>query len=366
MFVLKDGSLVQMKASQFDKEDEFQSLLEKHPELLVGDLIDPEDPRRWLLVTREAGIPAEPGGSGLWSADHFFSDQDGIPTIVEVKRQSDTRLRREVVAQMLDYAANAVACLPVSSIQSCFEDTCRKNNREPDQELQNAFGEIDSTKFWQQVKTNIEAQRIRLLFVADVVPRELRRIVEFLNRQMNPAEVLALELKHFAGENGFRTLVPTLYGQTEETRGIKSASLPTWDEESVFDRLAQMAKEEEITAAHSVADWMKTHGWRIRFGHGKHEGSINAVFQSRGEKLYPLSLTSAGTVNIGFGYCIRGAFKDASKRQEWLTRLNAIPGINLPADSYDKYPCIPLSALAPENSRATFLKVMDWFVSELA
>ena len=31
-----------------------------------------------------------------------------MPTLVEVKRSSDTRIRREVVGQMLHYAANAV------------------------------------------------------------------------------------------------------------------------------------------------------------------------------------------------------------------------------------------------------------------
>jgi hypothetical protein len=38
-------------------------------------------------------------------------DQDAILTIVEVKRSTDTHVRREVVGQMLDYAANAVGLL---------------------------------------------------------------------------------------------------------------------------------------------------------------------------------------------------------------------------------------------------------------
>jgi hypothetical protein len=38
--------------------------------------------------------PAEDSGSGRWSVDHLLVDQDGI---VEVERQSDTRLRREVL-----------------------------------------------------------------------------------------------------------------------------------------------------------------------------------------------------------------------------------------------------------------------------
>src|SRR5690606_23451158 len=56
---------------------------------------------------REAVIPDTPGGAGRWAVDHLLLDQDGRPTFVEVKRSTDTRIRREVVGQMLDYAANA-------------------------------------------------------------------------------------------------------------------------------------------------------------------------------------------------------------------------------------------------------------------
>jgi hypothetical protein len=55
---------------------------------------------------------------------------------VEVKRQTDARLQREVVEPMLEYAANAVAYLPPAFIRSRFEGTCAKKEKDPDQELQ--------------------------------------------------------------------------------------------------------------------------------------------------------------------------------------------------------------------------------------
>jgi hypothetical protein len=61
------------------REDDFQRLLEKHPALLSGNQADVETTRRWLLIKREKSIPAEDGGSGRWSVDHLFVDQDGIP-----------------------------------------------------------------------------------------------------------------------------------------------------------------------------------------------------------------------------------------------------------------------------------------------
>lgn len=44
-------------------------------------------------------------GTVSWSADALFSDQDGLPTVVEVKRADNCELRRDVVGQVLDYAA---------------------------------------------------------------------------------------------------------------------------------------------------------------------------------------------------------------------------------------------------------------------
>lgn len=99
------SSLVTMNETNFLTEDRLQAYLADYPDLLPGDQIDPERPRRWLLVKREMGVPDAKATPDRWSLDHLFLDQDGIPTFVECKRAANTQVRREVVAQMLDYAA---------------------------------------------------------------------------------------------------------------------------------------------------------------------------------------------------------------------------------------------------------------------
>ena len=86
-----------------------------------------------------------------------------------------------------------------------------------------AGGEVDRESFWQRVKSNLQAGRVRMIFVADRIPPELQRIVEFLNGQMDPAEVLAVELQQYAGE-GLRTIVPRVLGQSAETAQRKQAA----------------------------------------------------------------------------------------------------------------------------------------------
>ena len=104
-------------------------MLARFPELLVGDQVDPQNPRRWVLVGREQPISTGENGASLWSIDVVFLDQDGIPTLVEIKRQNNTEIRRQVVGQMLDYAANFTTYWSVETLRDALEKTCEQNNR---------------------------------------------------------------------------------------------------------------------------------------------------------------------------------------------------------------------------------------------
>ena len=139
-------------------------------------------PRRWVLVSREFGIPDEIEAAGRWSLDHLFLDQDAIPTLVEVKRSTDTRIRREVVGQMFDYASHLVINVSAERIRQNFEHNVA-DDEDPAAALTAALGqEIEPESYWQKLQDNIAANKLRLVFVADEFPPELRRIVEFLNR----------------------------------------------------------------------------------------------------------------------------------------------------------------------------------------
>jgi hypothetical protein len=218
-----------MVEQPYEAESLLQALLATHPDLLAGDQIDPVDPRRWLLIEREAGVPAAAGASDWWSVDHLFLDQDATPTFVEVKRATDTRARREVVAQMLDYAANASEYWPADRMRELFSLRCKARELDPQEELGRLVApDVDESAFWELARSNLREGRIRLLFVADRIPPSLRRIVEFLNRQMNSAEVLAVEVRQFRPDTGgpLRTLVPRVIGQTEQARQEKNLARP--------------------------------------------------------------------------------------------------------------------------------------------
>ncbi len=336
-----ESKLIAMEESPYDSEILLQKLLADHPDLLAGDQINDEDPRRWLLVTREMAVPGEQDGAGRWSLDHLFLDQDAIPTLVEVKRSTDSRIRREVVGQMLDYAANAVAYWPVEEVRARFEARCGGDGLDAGAVLSGFLGDgQDASAFWQQVKTNLQAGRVRLIFIADEIPPELRRVVEFLNSQMDPAEVLAVEVKQFVGEN-LKTLVPRVLGLTETARQKKNpgrGETRQWNKESFLDTLREKRGEPEVAVARRLLEWAKEHGLRIWWGRGKQDGSFFPVYDNEFGKNFLFSVWTYGAVELQFQHMRKPPFSETNKRQELVSRLAAIPGVSIPEGSFNKRP----------------------------
>jgi hypothetical protein len=232
IFVLNGEDLVAMHERPYDSEDLLQTLVAKYPDLLAGGDELAGSSRRWLLVKREAGIPDSGAGGSRWSLDHLFLDQEAVPTLVEVKRSDDTRIRREVVGQMLDYAANGVVYWPAERLRSDFETRCARDGREPEEVFEESLGdEMDPDRFWEEVEQNLRSGRVRLIFDSNLIPSELRRVIEFLNERMSPTEVLGVEIKQYVSTGDLKTLVPRIVGQTEEARMQKTgrASAPSVD-----------------------------------------------------------------------------------------------------------------------------------------
>jgi hypothetical protein len=81
------------------------------------------------------GVPGGTDEADRWSLDHLFLDQDGVPTFVECKRAVDTRTRREVVAQMLDYAANGIECWSMDRIRQAAAETAKARGGNLDEDV---------------------------------------------------------------------------------------------------------------------------------------------------------------------------------------------------------------------------------------
>ncbi|MCM2502396.1 hypothetical protein NDN16_01770 [Aureimonas altamirensis] len=318
-----------------------QELVARYPELIMdgdGDL---------LLIRREQIIADGADAGGRWSLDHLFVTREGIPVLVELKRAVDTRLRREVVGQMLDYAANATAYWQAGRIAESFANTVSEAGGNPDGALLAFIGDRDPEVFWNQVDANFKAGNIKLVFVADRIPRELARIVEFLNEQMR-ADVRAIELRWFAGEDGTVTLGPRVFGETERAVANKRSSkaLETLTLDEWIQRHVSPMGETTMAGARVFIRYVEEAGGEVLVS--DQQGSIIArVRGDDGRAVYLMHLwPGKGGISLSLRWLHkRPALSKEADRQRMLDGLKDAVG-TLTTENLKGFPSFQSSVLA--------------------
>ena len=261
-----DGKIEPLEETAFAVEAELQTLIAEHLELLDGEQMRPGDPRRWLLISREIGIAEAVGEGARWALDHLLVDQDARPTLVEVKRGWSPEIRRTVIGQVLEYAAHASGTWTAEGLRETSARSAEQRGRHPQEELATLLqsgAEPDADAFWDDVATNLAANRLRLLIISDRIPDELARVVTFLNKQMSDIEVLAIEIKRFKGSTN-QTLVPRVIGRT--TEDAKSKRGDTGKRVTRESFLEGFADERVRTMAECLVAAAQDAGARIEYG----------------------------------------------------------------------------------------------------
>jgi hypothetical protein len=192
--------LAELTRTPYPAEAVLQKALAEAPEVIAGFTTTGDEPARLLLIKREMPVPAA-DNSGVLRIDHLYVDATGVPVLVEVKRSTDTRLRREVVAQMLDYAASAAQEWSPEAIRAALENRAGPD-KSVDEFLEAQGFPITGDTLISSIADKLAAGEIRMIFVADEIPESLRRIIEFLNLQMSPAEVLGVGVPQHVDKEG--------------------------------------------------------------------------------------------------------------------------------------------------------------------
>lgn len=360
-----DNSLTELRHAPYGSEDILQQLLGEHPAVL-GSTAGTDD--RLLLIARELPVPDDLAGNGRWALDHLFVDQSGVPVLVEVKRASDPRIRREVIAQLLEYAANGAAYFPIEQIAAAFVETWTAREADPDAELREFLRGGDPNAFWRQVEANLRAGHLRLIFVADRIPKELRRIVEFLNEQMRPAEVLALELEQFQAPSGQRTLIPRLIGNTTQAQATKTVGkvlTPVTEQQWLTDLDTRLGTKSGDIARCMVA-WFRKRGLEV--GVSTAQDSIwTRLTMNNGKFAWPFSIRrSSGKLETNLANLHNyPAYSGDSSRQNILVRLRSLPGVHITTTKANGYPAIPLADFDRQEVRVGFEVIANEIIDRL-
>lgn len=199
-----------------------------------------------------------------------------------------------------------------------------------------------------QVDANFAAGRMKLVFVADKIPSELARVVEFLNEQMQ-AEVRAVELAWFeSGDGALTTLTPRIIGSTERTRTAKSgAALPGIDVSEWLARLQANFGDAITQRVMAVIGELEALGCTM--GVTSAQGALYAMLPVGRLKLYPFFIStkkSGITLDLSLGYLSRkDCFPDEADRQYWYGRYEGVAG-PLSTQNLNGFPNFDITALS--------------------
>lgn len=369
---LKQGdAYVAMTETDYKEEKILQELIERHPEMLAGDDA-PHD--KLILVRREAGISQHADGSPRWSLDHLYLDAKGTPTLVEVKRSTDTRSRREVVAQMLDYAAHTSVSFSGEKMAAWLEEAARADGRPGIESagdlLREDLGVEDPDQFWRDVDTRLEAERFRLIFVADKIGRTLQRIIEFLNSQMTNTEVLAIEVKQYTdGDGKHQTIVPTVVGNTTKARETKSSpggssrsaqrKSRRWTRAEWLELHDERAKPEDVEVTRRLLAWADSNQVDVAFGTAMNHPTMKFERTIGDRSFGVVRLWPDGTVEINLGH-LAAPLNDMAGWRRLAERLERIDGVTIPADRLGKFPVFPSQLLRSERQLAQLIETIEW------
>jgi hypothetical protein len=370
-----EGELVGLRPAGYANEDELQRFVAEHPEVLAATLDGGENVAPWLLVRRELAIVMEEGDERTrWSLDHLFIDAEAVPTLVEVKRSTDPRARREVVAQMLDYAASFRAYWSADSLRSLwtesFDGAASSSSAEAAMDAFLSTTTFDGeTDFWSAVQTNITGNRLRLLFVGDGLGSQLVRIIEYLNEQLQTTEVVGIDVVPHSGDDGaMLAYVPSVRGRTAAVPMGKSTSGRRTRTE-FDDTLRANHGSAAVDAVDQLVDEAARLGGFPTIGTDARNPRlfINLTTTGTGRPYWPLAVNSrSGKVAIQLRWLANHpAFADEDRRAEIVERFATAIGRGIDAPRLNGLPGFAVEALTGPDVVIKVAEVLRW-IAELA
>jgi len=339
-----------------NEDTELQTILENNLDLIPGEQITPDgEPRSWILVKREMPVPDPTSGGNRWSIDFFLADQDAIPTFVECKRHDDARARREIVGQMLDYVANGTYYWSAGEIKEYAVQSASKRGKSIESILSSLGPKLadDVDGYFDAIEENLRQGKVRMVFLLEDSSYELRSIVDFLNGQMDRAEVLLVEVRQYQIEDK-RIVVPTLFGFTEKARMDKRETnfsssdgrRRTWDLESFIEDAITKVTTEQLEAFKRVVSASKERSWDIKWGTGKETGSLSIRISGMTKRSI-LTIWSNGSLTMNFGWLTENKVEEQVRDSMAMFAKDSLK-INLPDDYKNRYVTIQPSVWVPK------------------
>ena len=326
LVVTDDGATHKLTRVPFDErsvhEGWLQDLLERHPDLLPVEDIEPAF-APLIPIGREVATPAGP-------IDNLFINPDGYITLVETKLWRNPEARRQVVAQILDYAKE-VSLWDYEQLDEHIRAAARQRRKQDAGPFEmakasSAAADLDEAQFVDRVTRNLRRGRLLLIIAGDGIRESVEAMADYLQQTPQLQFTLALvELLTYelSPDSAALLVVPQVVARTREiTRAVvrvegtsiesvkvdvdASTLTPregskrfTLAEEDFFDILGRYVADEEIEVARRLINDLGNTGLEIDWKQASFSAKL-ADPNASGRRLTMLLLSKQGQLSVGW------------------------------------------------------------------
>jgi hypothetical protein len=378
LIILSNGKAVRLERVDFTQKDLdegfLQEIIRANPSVLPAHELD-KAYTQLISIGREASTVAG-------SIDNLLATPEGNLVIVETKLWRNPQARREVIAQIIDYAKDLSSWTydDFDAVAKAYSRRYLSKQMSLSELMQSQFPQFDEKVFHDNLLRNIALGRVMLLVVGDGIREGVEQMVEYLQTYATLHFTLGLvELQLYKiGEGDTLVLSQLLFRTREINRAIitvsgakigevnvsldstlevesqvKRAGRKTWDEESFFEHAQENLPEERFRAVKRLHDYSRQRAYSITWGTGTLSGSFNPRFEKTGPRS-PFTIYSDGKMQLNFDYIDDGEV-GRQFRKEWADALAR--ELKLPVTRESKFPIIDPEQWVPNVEK--FISIFD-------
>lgn len=358
ILIRRDSEWEVLAPTAYLSEAQLQEALAGSDTLIPGDATESEEA---VVYCRE--FPTRSG-----PIDLVGIGSSGSVTVMECKLAKNPQVKREVVGQVLDYAAH----LWGTDFDEFLREFAKITGRDPFERLR---GRVEDAEAWDEEYVRAEVARrlgsgqFRLLIAVDEIDGGLRQIIKYMNTRSGHDQIRLVAIQFPLYRSGdAEVVVTTTYGDEAPAseRRQPSSGGQRWTAEQFREAFAGSSP---LLPLHDLfAEWAEVTNIRVVYGRGTIAPSVSYQYWTDERTWYPLFILwpdRGGRVEVPLPILASDS-RPASKPlvSELLQRLNAIDGIDLAPFGSPKRIAIDGSLLLTSAEKA-FLSTFDWFVAEL-
>jgi hypothetical protein len=178
---------------------------------------------------------------------------------VECKLIENNESRREVVGQIIEYAANARSVWAEGQLRKLANGQWSSGVSGIDALLESELGVEDVDEFWQKVDNNLEAGRIRLIIAGDHINSNVKRMIEYLNSEMRNTEVYGLEINCYGPDSSNVVMMTRVVGRVQAVADKRAAQqrkrARRRDVSELRDYFSSLENSDGAAVAIALLDW---------------------------------------------------------------------------------------------------------------